>query len=1195
MKNNIFKKAAGFILAVVMLMVHMILLVPVSADAEETVIDVSGTLGNIGWNIVYDESEQKNVLTISGDGDIPPLDELGIEQYPWEGYSVLRIEIEEGITSIPSGFCGAGYVFITAPISLKRISSGAFYGNIKQGTLTIYSMDCIFEEDSFSMYNKYMHRYFVITAYNSSTAYQFAADNSHSFTSLGDVVYGIYEEEGITYNLHEDYAAVLKYAGNAESITIPYEIEGLPVSKIYDNVFSGCTDLISITIPDSVTTIGTNVFEGCTSLKSVILSESIDKIGSNMFSNCTSLTNIVIPESVKTIGENAFKNCSSLESAVISENVFLIRSGAFQDCSSLKYVNLPDGITDIAAYTFSGCTALTEIDIPDSVEKIYEYAFSGSGLVSVELPANLIMIYEFAFNECDDLEEIIITEGLEAFDYKILKNVPAEKIKCNHEIDIIAYERTFYASSEGTNQAIVPECITSMYSTTYVSYKSLTIGKNLKRFIVSEFESGLSFLSEVIISEENPYMCCEDGIIYNKEKTEIIYVLPDYRFENGIMTIPASVKTISCNLTNTYIQSFAVEEGNTEFLANDGILYDFSKKKLIAYPNGRSNSIYYILSGTETISKGAFYKADSHLNILNVPSSVNKIESKALYCAGIDYVIFEHKAGDMIDIASDFEKDADSGSNNNAAGTMFYAHEGSEIESQFPKKFNSLEFSASGVYGENFTWEIAGLDLIISGTGEISASENEGYPWDSYMYINLKFNGNDTKISDYAFADNIYIYTLDLSGVTEIGDSAFYCCKNLDKISGHEAVVTVGENAFNSTRWISDTIDNEYTKILGSVLVRYLGASETAEIPENITYVTANAFQNNKCKTLYIPESNIFFNSRAFSGTSIEHVRYNGMETDITLHELREAASSCEEKTFIDAAGTNVSGLAVDRENGLMSLVNALSTSPFLESMYDEYCYSIIKKCSAGMTDKELITVLYNYMNNDVTYGFVYAEDPKGAYKNGDVSYELSSGLSHRPTGIVVLDRGVCSSYAELVNRYTSLVREQGLSSTLESVERYGQDHVWNAVGLDTGTENEKWYYMDLSNRTYLIGYQNSIFTSNPEMFAYDPELEANEDGTYTVTLASGKVINIQSADAELVTVKGDVNGDGSVMINDATAVLTMYAYKAAGMETTGNTAAADVDGNGTVDITDATAILTYYAQYSAGMNPDWDELLDAA
>lgn len=76
--------------------------------------------------------------------------------------------------------------------------------------------------------------------------------------------------------------------------------------------------------------------------------------------------------------------------------------------------------------------------------------------------------------------------------------------------------------------------------------------------------------------------------------------------------------------------------------------------------------------------------------------------------------------------------------------------------------------------------------------------------------------------------------------------------------------------------------------------------------------------------------------------------------------------------------------------------------------------------------------------------------------------------------------------------------------------------------------------------------------------------------------------------------VKGDINGDSSVSIDDAVEVLTIYAETAVGMETTGNISAADVDGNRTIEIADAVAILTYYAQYSAGMNPDWGELLYA-
>ena len=1194
MKNNIFKKASGFILAAVILLL-MACGIPVRADAEEAAAETSGTLGNVTWEITYDETNKKTTLHISGEGGIPTLDELGIESYPWSKYNTLYITIDEGITSIPLNFCGASYVFIAAPMSMERISSGAFYGSIKQGTMTIYSDDCVFEENSFNVFFNGYFKNFTIAAYNSSTAMEFAVEQGFGCTSLGDAVYGDYKHDGVTYILHEEYAAVSHYTGNAESIKILSEIEGLPVTKINDNVFSGCNSLTSMTIPDSVTTIGSGIFRGCTYLKSVILSESIDEIDSNMFSDCTSLTNIVIPESVKIIGENAFKNCSSLESAVISENVFLIKSGAFQNCSSLKYVNLPDGITDIAACTFSGCTALNEIDIPESVEYIYKYAFSGSGLVSVELPENLIMVYEYAFSDCFNLTELILPENMKELNYKVILNVPDGVLELPDDLDIVIYGGAFNHSSDDDDDIVLPDYITSMYCDSFEGYTSITIGSKLRNFNVPELDANSVFdisLKEIHISEDNPYLCCENGVIYNKDKTEIIYVIPGYKFENGIMTIPATVKKLPCAIVNYSIANFEVEEGNTEFSTVDGVLFDAENKKLIAYPHGKNDTIYLIPPETETIGKGSFYKAASQLKVINIPVTVKTIEQGAFWWSSFEYIIFRHSSTDVIDIAEDFEGYYELTGYFRDTDTQYFAYEGSLIETLFPDHFKTMNTDISGSCGENLKWELNGIDLTISGTGKMTEFNKNEYPWSSAFYVNVKFNGNDIKISDQAFTEVDYIYTIDFSGVTEIGDYAFYCCKNLNKISGHEEVVMVGDSAFNGTCWISDTIDNVYIKILGSVLVRYLGTSEIAEIPENVTSVTANAFQNNKCKTLFIPDNNIFFHSRAFSGTSVEHVRYKGMEEDITLDELREAASLCEEKTFIDSAGNNVTGLAVGKENGLASLVNALSSSPFLESMYDEYCYDIIKRCSEGMSDKQLITVLYNYTNNNVKYSFVYAEDSNGEYKNGDVSYESSTGLSHRPTGIVVFDRGVCSSYAELVNKYTSLIREQGLSSTLESVERYGLNHEWNVIGLDTGTENEKWYYLDLSNRTYLIGYENDILSLNPEMFAYDPELTENDDGTYTVTLTSGKEINIQSSDAELVTVKGDVNGDGKVMIDDATAVLAIYAETAAGIDVTGNTAAADIDGNGSVDITDATAILTYYAQYSAGMNPDWNEML---
>ena len=76
--------------------------------------------------------------------------------------------------------------------------------------------------------------------------------------------------------------------------------------------FESCTSLASVTIPDSVTSIGDDVFYGCTSLTSISIPDGVTSIGSYAFSDCKSLTSITIPGIVTSIGGNAFRDCTSL-------------------------------------------------------------------------------------------------------------------------------------------------------------------------------------------------------------------------------------------------------------------------------------------------------------------------------------------------------------------------------------------------------------------------------------------------------------------------------------------------------------------------------------------------------------------------------------------------------------------------------------------------------------------------------------------------------------------------------------------------------------------------------------------------------------------------------------------------------------------------------------------------------------------
>lgn len=123
------------------------------------------------------------------------------------------------------------------------------------------------------------------------------------------------DAQGIKYTLKQAddgsfYYSVTGHSDelNAE-IVIPADLGGCPVKIIEEKVFEGCTDLSSITISNSVTTIGARAFYGCSNLSTVILGSQLMTIGEYVFGLCTSLSSITIPNSVTTIGKFAFDSC----------------------------------------------------------------------------------------------------------------------------------------------------------------------------------------------------------------------------------------------------------------------------------------------------------------------------------------------------------------------------------------------------------------------------------------------------------------------------------------------------------------------------------------------------------------------------------------------------------------------------------------------------------------------------------------------------------------------------------------------------------------------------------------------------------------------------------------------------------------------------------------------------------------------
>ena len=205
--------------------------------------------------------------------------------------------------------------------------------------------------------------------------------------SAFQTAFGTYISGDYIYQVFDDQATITDYTGAGGAVTIPSTLNSYPVVSIESNAFINSA-LTSVSIPNSVTSIGSGAFANCPSLASVIIPNSVTSIGSNAFSG-TALISVSIPNSVTSIGESAFEQCSSLASVSIPYSVTSIGSYAFSG-TALTSVSIPYGVTSIGNGAFSYCYNLTSVTIPNSLTSIGANAFYGClGLGSVFLSPNL--------------------------------------------------------------------------------------------------------------------------------------------------------------------------------------------------------------------------------------------------------------------------------------------------------------------------------------------------------------------------------------------------------------------------------------------------------------------------------------------------------------------------------------------------------------------------------------------------------------------------------------------------------------------------------------------------------------------------------------------------------------------------------------------------------------------------------------
>ncbi|MBE7087347.1 MAG: leucine-rich repeat domain-containing protein [Clostridiales bacterium] len=272
------------------------------------------------------------------------------------------------------------------------------------------------------------------------------SEHEHSYTdgicsSCGAI-------EGVVINYDSDTQTYVVMDGKQATLTnivIPSSYNDgkngeHPVASIFEGAFFESTGLVSITLPDSVKSIGSHAFGNCRALQTVNLGNGLNKICQFAFGGSTLLSSITIPSSVNVIEDGAFSSCEGLNSITLPNAVTVVNANMFNGCTSLQTVVLGNSVTKIYGWAFRGCEDLTTINIPSTVDTIGQYAFSTcTSLASLTIPASVTTIGFFAF--ADAQLQTIYYQGTEA-QWDSIEKGKFGKVHQDYEDDIALSSQT---------------------------------------------------------------------------------------------------------------------------------------------------------------------------------------------------------------------------------------------------------------------------------------------------------------------------------------------------------------------------------------------------------------------------------------------------------------------------------------------------------------------------------------------------------------------------------------------------------------------------------------------------------------------------------------------------------------------------------------------------------------------------------